>query len=93
MPSSTTNTWVRKGLTNYWGYNTINFFSPEARYSSAGDRGDQVAEFRNMVKMLHRAGIEVILDVVYNHTAEGKPSRPHTQFQGHRQPRLLPAYR
>jgi glycogen operon protein len=73
---------VRKGLRNYWGYNTINFFSPEARYSSAGDRGDQVAEFRNMVKMLHRAGIEVILDVVYNHTAEGNQLGPTLSFKG-----------
>jgi glycogen operon protein len=73
---------VRKGLKNYWGYNTINFFSPEARYAASGDRGDQVAEFRNMVKMLHRAGIEVILDVVYNHTAEGNHLGPTLSFKG-----------
>ncbi|HVV45359.1 MAG TPA: alpha-amylase family glycosyl hydrolase, partial [Bryobacteraceae bacterium] len=62
---------VEKGLRNYWGYNSINFFAPAARYSSSGDRGEQVSEFKGMVKALHRAGIEVILDVVYNHTAEG----------------------
>ncbi len=58
------------GLTNYWGYNSIGFFAPDAAYSSSGDRGQQVTEFKQMVKSLHRAGIEVILDVVYNHTAE-----------------------
>ncbi len=59
------------GLKEYWGYSTINFFSPAARYSSAGQHGEQIGEFKNMVKALHRAGIEVILDVVYNHTSEG----------------------
>ncbi len=73
---------VDRGLRNYWGYNTINFFSPEARYSSSGDRGDQVAEFKSMVKALHRAGIEVILDVVYNHTAEGNHLGPTLSFKG-----------
>ncbi|HEY3840319.1 MAG TPA: glycogen debranching protein GlgX [Bryobacteraceae bacterium] len=73
---------VKKGLRNYWGYNTINFFSPEARYSSAGDRGEQVGEFKSMVKILHRAGIEVILDVVYNHTAEGNHLGPTLSFKG-----------
>ncbi len=73
---------VRKGLRNYWGYNTINFFSPEARYSSSGDRGEQVGEFKSMVKNLHRAGIEVILDVVYNHTAEGNHLGPTLSFKG-----------
>ncbi len=73
---------VKKGLRNYWGYNTINFFSPDARYSSAGDRGDQVGEFKSMVKSLHRAGIEVILDVVYNHTAEGNELGPTLSFKG-----------
>ncbi len=73
---------VRKGLRNYWGYNTINFFSPEARYSSSGDRGDQVGEFKSMVKSLHKAGIEVILDVVYNHTAEGNHLGPTLSFKG-----------
>ena len=70
------------GLRNYWGYNSINFFSPEARYSSAGDRGEQIGEFKNMVKALHRAGIEVILDVVYNHTAEGNHLGPTLSFKG-----------
>jgi isoamylase len=62
---------VTRGLTNYWGYNSIGFFAPEARYSSTGTRGQQVSEFKAMVRNLHAAGIEVILDVVYNHTAEG----------------------
>jgi glycogen operon protein len=73
---------VDKGLSNYWGYNTVNFFSPEARYSSAGDRGEQVGEFKAMVKALHAAGIEVILDVVYNHTAEGNHMGPTLSFRG-----------
>ncbi|MGV3774423.1 MAG: glycogen debranching protein GlgX [Verrucomicrobiales bacterium] len=71
-----------KGLTNYWGYNTRNFFSPSSLYSSAGDRGQQVTEFKNMVKMLHKAGIEVILDVVYNHTCEGNHQGPSISFRG-----------
>src|SRR5262245_45666729 len=62
---------AERGLTNYWGYNSIGFFAPDARFSSAGADGGQVTEFKSMVKTLHRAGIEVILDVVYNHTAEG----------------------
>jgi isoamylase len=70
------------GLTNYWGYNTSNFFSPSARYSSLGDRGMQVPEFKQMVKTLHRAGIEVILDVVYNHTSEGNELGPTLSFRG-----------
>jgi glycogen operon protein len=73
---------VERGLRNYWGYNTTNFFSPDGRYSSAGDRGDQVAEFKAMVKALHRAGIEVILDVVYNHTSEGNHMGPVLSFKG-----------
>ena len=73
---------VDQGLRNYWGYNTVNFFSPDARYSSAGDRGEQVAEFKAMVKSLHAAGIEVILDVVYNHTAEGNQMGPMLSFRG-----------
>jgi isoamylase len=73
---------VRKGLRNYWGYNTINFFSPEARYSGSGHHGEQVGEFKSMVKSLHRAGIEVILDVVYNHTAEGNHLGPTLSFKG-----------
>jgi len=71
-----------KGLKNYWGYNTLNFFSPDARYSGSGDRGGQVREFKEMVKALHRAGIEVILDVVYNHTAEGNHLGPTLSFKG-----------
>ena len=62
---------VDRKLTNYWGYNSIGFFAPEANYSSSGDLGGQVTEFKTMVRNLHAAGIEVILDVVYNHTAEG----------------------
>jgi isoamylase len=73
---------VERGLRNYWGYNTIGFFAPEARYSSCGDTGGQVAEFRSMVKALHRAGIEVILDVVYNHTAEGNERGPTLSLRG-----------
>ena len=73
---------VKEGLKNYWGYNTLNFFSPDARYSSAGDLGDQVGEFKSMVKALHRANIEVILDVVYNHTAEGNHMGPTLSFKG-----------
>jgi isoamylase len=71
-----------KGLTNYWGYNTIGYFAPEAAYSSLGSRGEQVLEFKKMVKGLHRAGIEVILDVVYNHTAEGNQLGPTLCFRG-----------
>jgi isoamylase len=73
---------LSKGLRNYWGYNSINFFSPESRYSANGDRGEQIGEFKNMVKTLHRAGIEVILDVVYNHTAEGNRLGPTLSFKG-----------
>jgi isoamylase len=73
---------VEKGLRNYWGYNTLNFFAPDARYSSSGDRGGQVAEFKSMVKSLHAAGLEVILDVVYNHTAEGNHLGPTLSFRG-----------
>jgi isoamylase len=71
-----------KGLTNYWGYNTIAFFAPEGSYSGWGTRGEQVAEFKQMVKNLHTAGIEVILDVVYNHTAEGNHLGPTFSFRG-----------
>src|SRR6266550_261474 len=73
---------VDRGLTNYWGYNTIAFFAPEARYSSSGDRGGQVNEFKTMVRNLHAAGIEVILDVVYNHTGEGNHLGPTLAFRG-----------
>jgi isoamylase len=71
-----------KGLANYWGYNTIGFFAPDARYSSSGVTGEQVIEFKNLVKEMHRAGIEVILDVVYNHTAEGNHMGPTLSFRG-----------
>ncbi len=70
------------GLSNYWGYATIGFFAPDARFSSRGDRGGQVDEFKEMVKTYHRAGIEVILDVVYNHTGEGDFRGPHLAFRG-----------
>jgi isoamylase len=73
---------VSRGLTNYWGYNTIGFLAPHNRYSSAGQRGEQVGEFKAMVKELHQAGIEVILDVVYNHTAEGDHRGPTLSFRG-----------
>lgn len=71
-----------KGLTNYWGYNTIGFFAPDVRYSGSDARGGQVVEFKHMVKELHRAGMEVILDVVYNHTAEGNELGPSLSFKG-----------
>ena len=71
---------VDNGLTNYWGYNTIGFFAPHGEYSSSGQIGEQVAEFKAMVRSLHAAGIEVILDVVYNHTARRKSSRPNALF-------------
>ena len=73
---------VDKGLGNYWGYNTLGFFAPMARYSSSGDTGGQVNEFKQMVKSLHAAGIEVILDVVYNHTCEGNQLGPTLSFKG-----------
>jgi isoamylase len=71
-----------KGLSNYWGYNTIGFFAPHNSYSSTGDQGQQVQEFKGMVRTLHEAGIEVILDVVYNHTAEGNQLGPTLSFRG-----------
>ncbi len=73
---------VDKGLTNYWGYNSIGFFAPDARYSSSGALGQQVTEFKTTVKTLHEAGIEVILDVVYNHTGEGNQLGPTLCFRG-----------
>ena len=69
-------------LTNYWGYNTIGFFAPDVRYSSSGNLGQQVTEFKQMVKAFHKAGIEVILDVVYNHTGEGSQMGPTVSFRG-----------
>ena len=73
---------VDQGLRNYWGYNTIGFMAPHNAYSSSGDRGQQVQEFKSMVRELHAAGIEVILDVVYNHTAEGNHMGPMLSFKG-----------
>jgi isoamylase len=71
-----------RGLTNYWGYQTLNFFSPDGRYAAAGTCGEQVNEFKQMVKNLHAAGIEIILDVVYNHTGEGNQLGPTLSFRG-----------
>ena len=71
-----------KGLSNYWGYNTIGFFAPHNGYATYGQNGHQVNEFKTMVKSLHEAGIEVILDVVYNHTAEGNHMGPTLSFRG-----------
>jgi glycogen operon protein len=73
---------VSRGLRNYWGYNSIGFFAPHNEYSSRGQRGEQVREFKEMVRALHSAGIEVILDVVYNHTAEGNHLGPGLSFKG-----------
>jgi glycogen operon protein len=73
---------VEKGLRNYWGYNTINYFAPAGRYASVRGFCDQVREFKEMVKALHEAGMEVILDVVYNHTAEGNHLGPTLSFKG-----------
>ncbi len=73
---------TQRGTSNYWGYNSIGYFAPHAAYSSSGDRGQQVREFKEMVKALHRAGLEVILDVVYNHTAEAGPLGPTLSFRG-----------
>jgi glycogen operon protein len=71
-----------KGLSNYWGYNSIGYFAPHAEYSAAGQSGEQVKEFKELVKAYHRAGIEVILDVVYNHTGEGNHLGPTLAFRG-----------
>jgi glycogen operon protein len=76
------NALVKRGLRNYWGYNSIGFFAPHAGYSASGDDGGQVIEFKQMVKNLHEAGIEVILDVVYNHTAEGNHLGPTLSLKG-----------
>lgn len=73
---------AERGLVNYWGYNPIGYFAPHNAYSSSGDRGEQVAEFKQMVKDFHAAGIEVLLDVVYNHTAEADPLGPTLSFRG-----------
>ncbi|WP_067202325.1 glycogen debranching protein GlgX [Microbacterium sp. XT11] len=71
-----------RGLSNYWGYNTLAFFAPHNQYASSGDHGQQVQEFKGMVRALHAAGIEVILDVVYNHTAEGNHLGPTLSLRG-----------
>ena len=73
---------LESGLTNYWGYNTLGYFAPHAKFSSRGDSGGQVREFKEMVKALHKAGLEVILDVVYNHTAEEGLFGPTLVFRG-----------
>ncbi|MGH2875651.1 MAG: alpha-amylase family glycosyl hydrolase, partial [Solirubrobacteraceae bacterium] len=71
-----------RGLSNYWGYSTIGYLAPHSEYAATGRRGEQVDEFKGMVKALHQAGIEVILDVVYNHTAEGNHRGPMLSFRG-----------
>ncbi|WP_109507560.1 glycogen debranching protein GlgX [Nocardioides speluncae] len=73
---------AERGLVNYWGYNSIGYFAPHNGYSSTGDRGQQVTEFKQMVKAFHAAGLEVLLDVVYNHTAESGPTGPTLSFRG-----------
>jgi glycogen operon protein len=73
---------AERGLTNYWGYSTIGYFAPFSEYAATGFRGQEVREFKGMVKALHKAGIEVILDVVYNHTAEGNHLGPMLSFKG-----------
>ncbi|MBC2874521.1 MULTISPECIES: glycogen debranching protein GlgX [Streptomyces] len=73
---------LRRGLRNYWGYNSIGYFAPHAAYAATGTRGQQVGEFKRMVRALHAAGIEVILDVVYNHTAEGGELGPTLSLRG-----------
>jgi len=73
---------LQRGLRNYWGYNSIGYLAPHNEYSCSGTRGEQVKEFKGLVKALHRAGIEVILDVVYNHTAEGNHLGPVLSFKG-----------
>ena len=73
---------MERGLTNYWGYNSIGYLAPHAAYSASGSRGQQVNEFKGMVKAMHKAGLEVILDVVYNHTAEGNQDGPTLSFRG-----------
>ncbi|MCU1678878.1 MAG: glycogen debranching enzyme GlgX [Frankiales bacterium] len=73
---------LKKGMTNYWGYNSLGFFAPHAAFSASGSRGEQVGEFKAMVRAMHAAGMEVILDVVYNHTAEGNELGPTLSFRG-----------
>ncbi|WP_267383741.1 alpha-amylase family glycosyl hydrolase [Cyanobacterium sp. uoEpiScrs1] len=73
---------IDKGLANYWGYDSLGYFAPHSGYSASGTKGQQVTEFKNMVKTLHKAGIEVILDVVYNHTGEGNHLGPILFLRG-----------
>ena len=73
---------IQRGLVNYWGYDSIGYFAPEARYSASGSAGEQVREFKAMVRALHAAGLEVILDVVYNHTGEGNHLGPTLAYRG-----------
>src|SRR5690606_29916634 len=73
---------VDRNLSNYWGYNTIGYFSPDTRYATKGLQGKEIGEFKDMIKTLHAEGIEVILDVVYNHTAEGNQLGPTISFRG-----------
>lgn len=73
---------LARGAQNYWGYNSIGFFAPHAGYSSTGTKGEQIREFKNMVKAFHQAGLEIVLDVVYNHTAEGNEFGPTLSFRG-----------
>ena len=84
---------LARGLTNYSGYDTIGFFAPHNAYCSAGQRGEQVREFKDMVKALHAAGLEVILDVVFNHTAEGNHLGPTLSLRGIDNRGLLPGGR
>ncbi len=73
---------LARGAQNYWGYNSIGFFAPHAGYSSTGTKGEQIREFKDMVKAFHQAGLEIVLDVVYNHTAEGNEFGPTLSFRG-----------
>jgi glycogen operon protein len=73
---------IDQGLRNYWGYNTFGFFAPHAEYAASDDRGGQAHEFKRMIRSLHAAGLEVILDVVYNHTGEGNHLGPTLSFKG-----------
>ncbi|MFI5367503.1 MAG: glycogen debranching protein GlgX [Spirochaetia bacterium] len=82
LENTRVNPFTGERLQNYWGYNTITFFAPKGRYSSAGAMGQQVTEFKEMVRALHAAGIEVILDIVFNHSAEGDETGPTLCFRG-----------
>ncbi len=82
LETTRTNPRTGERLQNYWGYSTISFFAPKGRYSSSGAVGEQVSEFKEMVRELHRAGIEVILDIVFNHTAEGDETGPTLCYRG-----------